>query len=422
MNQHGRDHNGLTVLPPTGIGQLTLAEHSLCPLHAALSLQPNLVHETEFFYMDAGRRLSRGRARVNCPLGLLAGDELYLWGLLGLTLAQPNADGQLYATPHYCLRQLGLIDQNSRRGGRQYRQFAEALERLSVVSYQNDAFYDPVRKEHRKVSFRFLSYSLPLDPASSRVWRLVWDPLFIELVQPIGGHLLFELDAYRGLDPASRRLFLLLSKMFWRRTTTPRFELRHLGVDVLGFSSELADRELRRKLTRCIHRLAELDAVEAGDDLFESTHGRCTLRLRRGSFFRRSRGRHTSLSVPHSALFEPLREIGFEQGSIGWLIRTFPVTVLREWVDITLAARERKGEGFFRKSAQAWFVDNVRHAAAGTRTPPDWWQELHREERRPVQSSSRRDPERAISPGILAESPDRLREIVQQHIDAARRV
>ncbi|MBC8290998.1 MAG: hypothetical protein H8E37_11850 [Planctomycetes bacterium] len=67
-------------------------------------------------------------------------------------------------------------------------------------------------------------------------------------------------------------------------------------------------------------------------------------------------------------------------------------------------------------------MDNVRHAAAGTRTPPDWWQELHREERRPVQSSSRRDPERAISPGILAESPDRLREIVQQHIDAARRV
>ena len=117
MDQEDRDQNGMTEFPPAGIGQLTLAEHSLCPLHAALSLQPNLVHETNFFYMDAGRRLSRSRARVTSSLGLLAGDELYLWGLLGLTLAQPETDGQLYATPHYCLRQLGLIDQKSRRGG-----------------------------------------------------------------------------------------------------------------------------------------------------------------------------------------------------------------------------------------------------------------------------------------------------------------
>lgn len=329
VSQNRRAADSLESEPATGIGQLTLAEHSLCPLHTAVSLQPHLVHETEFFYMGSGRQVCKGHARVSCPLGLLANDELFLWGLLGLTLAQPKADGQLYATPHYCLRQLGLIDQKSRRGGRQYRQFADALERLSVVSYQNDAFYDPLRKEHRKVSFRFLSYSLPMDPGSTRVWRIVWDPLFFELIQPTGGHLVFDLEAYRGLDPASRRLFLLLSKMFWRRTTTPRFELRHLGVDVLGFSPELADSELRKKLTRCIDRLAQIGAVETSDGLFQSAQRHCTLRLTRGPYFRRERRRDTPLSVQESALFEPLRTIGFEERSIAWLLREFPVTVLR---------------------------------------------------------------------------------------------
>lgn len=423
MNQDGRDHNELTDLRPAGIGQLTLAEHSLCPLHAALSLQPNLVHETEFFYMDAGRQLSRGRARVNCPLGLLAGDELYLWGLLGLTLAQPNADGQLYATPHYCLRQLGLIDQKSRRGGRQYRQFAAAIERLSVVSYQNDAFYDPVRKEHRKVSFRFLSYSLPLDPQSSRVWRFVWDPLFFELVQPTGGHLLFDLEAWRGLDPASRRLFLLLSKMFWRRTTTPRFELRHLGIDVLGFSPDLADRDLRRKLTRCVDRLEQIGAVTPDGDLFEQMkRGICTLRLQRGPYFqRRRRGRNISLPLQHTALFDTLSAIGFESSSIRWLLKSFPIAVLREWADITLAARERKGERFFRKSAQAWFVDNVKQAAAGNRTPPDWWHELHKVEQRRERKAGASHPERVIDPAYLTESPEVLQDFVRSQIATARR-
>ncbi|MHC4880961.1 MAG: hypothetical protein ACYTGL_31300, partial [Planctomycetota bacterium] len=88
----------------SGLGQLTLAEHSLCPLHSGLSLRPNLVHESEFYYMDPVRGLNRARARVTAPGGLLAGDELYLWGLLALTLAQPQADGELCATRHYCLR------------------------------------------------------------------------------------------------------------------------------------------------------------------------------------------------------------------------------------------------------------------------------------------------------------------------------
>ena len=55
--------------------------------------------------------------------------------------------------PHYCLRRLGVIDQFARRGGRQYSQFMQAIERLSLVRYRNDKFYDPLRGEHRRVSF-----------------------------------------------------------------------------------------------------------------------------------------------------------------------------------------------------------------------------------------------------------------------------
>ncbi len=37
--------------------------------------------------------------------------------------------------------------------------------------------------------------------------------------------------------------------------------------------------------------------------------------------------------------------------------------------------------GFFKKSAAAYFVDNVKNAAAGTRTPPDWWRDMRKAER-----------------------------------------
>jgi hypothetical protein len=196
----------------TGHGQLTLVEHALCPLDPEASLTENLIHTAEYHFTDSSRHQQTARARVFCPLGLSASDELFLWGLLSLTLSQPEPEIELHATPHYCLRQLGLIDQHARRGGRQYQQFADSLARLGAVVYQNDRFYDPIRGEHRSVSFGFLSYSLPLDPASSRAWRIAWNGLFFELVQAAAGSFRFDLHTYRELDPASRRLFLLLSR------------------------------------------------------------------------------------------------------------------------------------------------------------------------------------------------------------------
>ena len=61
-------------------------------------------------------------------------------------------------------------------------------------------------------------------------------------------------------------------------------------------------------------------------------------------------------------------------------LKSFPQPLLRKWTDITLAARERFGAVFFKRSPAAFFVDNVKHAAQGRRTPPDWWHEIRKAE------------------------------------------
>ena len=232
------DHSALR----SAVGQLTLIEHCLCPLDARKSLIENFVHQTSYSYSKDGKR-QQAKVRVSCPGGLTAEDEFYLWGLLSLTLSQPKPSGNFHATRHYCLQQLGKID-SRRRGGRQYQQLAESLERLSLVSYRNDGFYDPVRGEHRRVSFGFLSYSLPLDPDSSRAWHIAWDPIFFEFCLSARSMLAFDFDVYSQLDPASRRLFLFLHKLFWRYRETQPIDMRELGTNVLGFSESLSTADL----------------------------------------------------------------------------------------------------------------------------------------------------------------------------------
>ena len=226
-----------------GVGQLSLVEHALCPLNSRASLARNQVFKTGYFYSNKKRQRKRANVEVFCPIGLSPVDEFNLWGMLALTLANKDSDGSLIATRYYILSQLGLINSGSRRGGRQYTDLTASLERLSAVTYRSDGFYDPVRAEHRKASFGFLSFTAPHDEKSDRPWRIHWDPVFFEFVKPIGGSLRFNFELYSQLDPASRRLFLFLSKMFSRRTTTPRLELRHLATEILGYCPHLSKRE-----------------------------------------------------------------------------------------------------------------------------------------------------------------------------------
>lgn len=369
-------------VPPKGhgVGQLTLAEHSLCPLDSRTSLQPGLIHRTSFQYSDSQRRRKTAHVEISCPQGLSANDEFYLWGLLSLTLSQSQPEPEFHATPHYCLRQLGLIDTNVRRGGRQYQQFAAAVERLSWVKYGCDAFYDPVRAEHCRVRFSFLSYHLPLEPDSSRVWRFHWDPLFFAFVKSVGGSLWFDLERYRSLSPAGRRLFLFVSKVFARSEQSPRMNLKQLAVDVLGLSNRLPVKHLLAKTRRICAELVTAGVImeQQSGMIQKQAAGQYDVVLRAAPGKSRQ-ARHPSVNSD-SPLVEPLQAIGLDPAAIARVLRQFPHDRVREWVDITLAAKERFGLKFFKRSPMAYLIDNLKKSASDGRTPPDWWHDIRKAE------------------------------------------
>ncbi len=342
-----------------GLGQLTLVEHALCPLDGRVSLAGSLTHKSRYRFTDQTGQRQTAEAQVFAPLGPSANDEFFLWGLLALTSAQTESGGQWQATPHYCLTRLGRITAGS-GGGKNDQLFRESIRRLAAVRYQNDHFYDPLRKEHRQVSFGFFGDSLPLDPASSRTWRFVWDPLFYELCRPVGGRFAFDLPLYRSLDGGTRRLFLLLSKLFGRGRSSPRFELRQLGIDGLGFSPELHTRDLKAKLKRCLQTLVARHVIRAPqqavgvEGLFEK-RGRSwyLLAMERGPHFNQRGGQTVSGNAADSPQYEPLRAIGFDDRDARRVLNHYPAGQVQVWSDVTFAALERHGRTFFRKTPQA---------------------------------------------------------------------
>ncbi|MDA7979497.1 MAG: hypothetical protein MPJ50_12095 [Pirellulales bacterium] len=363
-----------------GTGQLTLVEHSLCPLDPRASLVKNLVHHTQYQFSSPDKKRQTSHVQVFCPLGLTATDEFFLWGLLALTMQQrPEDRAELRATPHWCLRRLAIIDELSRRGGRQYRQFRDTVRRLSTVAYVSDEFYDPVRGEHREIAFGFFKHSLPKGEQSKRAWRIVWDPLFMEMVQPAAGQLRFDLHTYRQLDPASRRLFLFLSKVFPRKSLLASLDLTHLAVNLLGFSETLNRRVQKAKVKRCFDRLQRLDVVSRAE-FTKSGRGSYRIRVEPGGYFNKKQGRIVMTEFDELPLWDTLLQIGFEPAAAARLMKRYSHRLLEEWADITQAAQERFGASFFHASPMAFLVDSVKHAARGRRTPPDWWLELKRQE------------------------------------------
>ncbi len=353
----------------------------MCPLDPRSSLVENLVHRATFEFTAQDGRRQRSLSRVVCPFGLSAHDEVYLWGLLALTLAQGEHAGELRATPHWCLRRLDMIDSRTKRGGRQYAGFAAALRRLSAVTYLSDGFYDPVRQEHRRVSFGFLSYSLPMSAASNRAWRIAWDPVFIEMVTAAGGQLRFDLRLYRDLDPASRRLFLLASKTIGHGRRMPKLDLGHTAVNLLGLSPTLAVRDMKAKVQRCLSTLAKHEVISDAA-ISKDGVGRYTVSMKKGNYFRRIARESGRLRDIDQPLFELLTQLGFEAPATRHLMRKYRRHLLQEWADITQAAQERFGPEFFKQSPMAYLVNNVQQAAQGGRGVPDWWHELRRSEQR----------------------------------------
>ena len=282
------------------------------------------------------------------------------------------------------------LDRRLRKPRRKnYDLFRSAISRLSTVSYRNDHFYDPIRGEHRDVGFGFLSYSLPLDPGSSRAWRFAWDPIFFEFCSALRGALLFDFRTYRRLDEASRRLYLLLRKIFWRNEASPTFELRDIAVHTIGFSATHETYELKRKLWSCIQRLAKegvirlpLGTTGVRDFCSKTGKGRYVVQFHRGPHFEGATPDVPALDPAESALYEPLATIGFEPAAIRRILAAYDPRLVAECADMTLAARERFGAQFFKKSPQAYFTDNIQKQSRRERTPPDWWRALRAEEER----------------------------------------
>ncbi len=362
--------------------QLSLIEHALCPLDTRQSLLPGSLFESEFEFTDKHRNRRTAHARIGCVHGMSAHHELYLWGLIGLALSQTDPSPDFYATPHYCLRQLGIIDARS-YGGTEFRRFREGIRRLAGIRYECDRFYDPVRGEHRQVSFGLLNYSLPPADDSSRAWRFAWDPIFFEFCQSNRGSLRFDLSVYRDLTAASRRLYLFLRKQFWRRDYTGQLEIRQLGISTLGFAEQLATKIIKRKLTNCLRDLLDCGVIRLAPH--QESVSQCFTRVRKGihtvQFWRGEqfddKGRERSQDASDSPLFDPLTSIGFDEGSVARILRQHSSKLIEQWADITLAAVEA---GRIQKSPEAFFRYHVDRAAKGKLTPPDWWREYRKQQ------------------------------------------
>jgi len=105
-------------------------------------------------------------------------------------------------------------------------------------------------------------------------------------------------------------------------------------------------------------------------------------------------------------MYEPLRAIGFEDAAIARIVAKYGPELIQTWTDITLAAKEKHGVGFFKRSPQAYFMDNIEKASQGTRTPPDWWHEYRKEEDRRERESKRQVLGLPVSDGAAKDEKD----------------
>ncbi len=115
-------------------------------------------------------------------------------------------------------------------------------------------------------------------------------------------------------------------------------------------------------------------------EVFRSSAGNYFVKLGRGPYFEARDVKRNGIRTTESPLFDTLQRIGFDQLAAARLIKKYPGRLLGEWADITQAAQKRFGAKFFKKSPMAFLVDSVSNAAAGQRTPPDWWHELRQAE------------------------------------------
>lgn len=369
-----------------GIAQLSLLETALWPLKGGA--RDGARFDTTYTFKD-GEDKRDAQVSVYAPLGLQSIDEYILWGLLGLCLSRHKPEPTLLATPYWIMKRLGMDT-----GGSQYDQLRTSLERLALVAYQNTAFYNPITQTHERVALHFFSSYLPtcgrggnVDP--ERAWRVEWSPMFFQMCQATGGTLLFDLDLYRDLSPAARRLFLKLKDRFWRSKRV-FLNVDDLTIHGLGLS---ADRPLKKRkfdLSACIDELLQKGIVELGrgqrgpQDLFlKRGKGLYVVQFFEGPYFRRPLAERTQARVQAIAddpLYQPLKSIGVDEAGIRRLFKQHSRGVIQQWIRVTDAAMHEQPRGFpgFKTSPAAFLMD----AIGNERMPPDWIYAHEKEQKR----------------------------------------
>lgn len=360
-----------------GIAQLSLLETALWPLQGG-QIAAHAFETTYSFTGKTGR--ATAHVTVRSALGLQPIDEYVLWGLLGATLSKADADAVLLATPYWMLKTLDLAT-----GGHQYGELRGSLLRLATTSYQNTAFFNPQTQEHEDVALQFLSFLLPTVNGkgqavdNDRCWRIEWNPAFLRFCRMTGGSLLFDLDLYKSLTPASRRLFLKLKDRFWRSKRV-FFNVDDLTINGLGFSTARPLKKRKYDLTACIAELVEHGIIELGrgqtnpKDLFiKRAKGCYVVAFYEGDYFRRptsERSRRQQNAITEDPLYQPLHTIGLDTPAIRRLFAEHSRGNIARWVRITDAAMHDKPRGFpgFKVSPAAFLLDGITR----NRLPPDW--------------------------------------------------
>jgi hypothetical protein len=191
----------------------------------------------------------------------------------------------------------------------------------------------------------------------------------------------FDLKLYKTLSPAARRLFLLVLKVSYGKRRLPVFELRHLAVDVLGFASTLAVRDMKVKVRKTLEQLEAVGAVQ-NSTITKGDHSRWLIAFERDVSLQHIQRSGTLAAEHDSPVIDGLLTVGFDHGAAARIVQRYSHRLVADWIDITLAARERFGETHFRKSPMAFLLDSLKKAQSGERTPPDWWQQSKRAELR----------------------------------------
>ena len=369
-----------------GIAQLSVLETALWPLQGARCSSDQFATNYSYTTPD-GRKVSS--VLVRAPAGLRPIDELVLWGLLGATLRSKDSEPILVATPYWMLRHLTLDV-----GGSQYAELRDSLFRLAQASYQNDGFYNPETREHEHVAFQFLSILLPTVGGAGgaidndRCWRIEWNPAFFRFCRATGGSLLFDLDLYRTLTPAARRLFLKLKDRFWRSDRV-FMNVDDLTRNWLGFASNRPLSKRKFDLLNCIRELVDNNVLTHGHGHTDAKQlfmkrgkGSYVVTFHKGEYFRKPQtpqGARRQESLVHDPLFEPLHQgLGIDKAAVRRLLSKYSRATVQRWILIADVAMNENPKGFsgFRISQAAFIIDGIQK----NRTPPDWYI-LHEKER-----------------------------------------